>query len=210
MGASRAVLCRPPRRAVQRVRPYDRRLDRSGAHRNGPVGHRRHSCARRGCSPVLRSCHMGQVSGGPVMKLRSVASAACFALAACGSGQDIDKSTQYGASPNLPEPSRGLLPNMSVPKAVGWKGGETPTVPQGFHIEAIATGLSNPRNVYPLPNGDLLVIESKKDAKEPVERPKRPVMAWIESKAHGGSGGGPSNRILLLHDADGDGKPEAH
>jgi glucose/arabinose dehydrogenase len=143
------------------------------------------------------------------MKLRSIASAACLALAACGSGQDIDKSTQYGASPNLPEPSRGLLPNMSVPKVIGWKGGETPTVPQGFHIEAIATGLSNPRNVYPLANGDLLVIESKKDAKEPVERPKRPVMAWVESRAHGGSGGGPSNRILLLHDADGDGKPEA-
>jgi glucose/arabinose dehydrogenase len=144
------------------------------------------------------------------MKLRAAAAfAACLALAGCGSSQDIDKSTQYGPNPKLPEPSRALLPRMDVPKVIGWSSGETPTVPQGFRIEAIATGLSNPRNVYPLPNGDLLVIESKKDAKEPVERPKRPVMAWIESKAHGGSGGGPSNRILLLHDADGDGKPEA-
>ena len=84
---------------------------------------------------------------------------------------------------------------------IGWSQGETPTVPQGFRIEAIATGLSNPRNVYPLPNGDLLVIESKKDAKEPIERPKRPVMDWIEARAHGGSGGGPSNRILLLRDS---------
>ena len=82
-------------------------------------------------------------------------------------------------------------------------------MPQGFRIEALATGLANPRNVYPLPNGDLLVIESKKDAKEPIERPKRPVMAWIEAKAHGGGGGGPSNRILLLRDAAGDGKPAA-
>jgi glucose/arabinose dehydrogenase len=99
---------------------------------------------------------------------------------------------------------------MHVPDVVGWQQGEAPTVPQGFRIEAVATGLSNPRNVYALPNGDLLVIESKKDAKEPIERPKRRVMDWIESRAHGGSGGGgPSNRILLLRDTNGDGKPES-
>jgi glucose/arabinose dehydrogenase len=144
------------------------------------------------------------------MKPRTILSfAACLVLAACGSRQDIDKSTQYGPQPNLPEPSRGLLPRMHVPKVVGWAQGETPTVPQGFRIEAIATGLANPRNVYPLANGDLLVIESKKTAKEPIERPKRPVMDWVEARAHGGSGGGPSNRILLLRDSNGDGKPDA-
>jgi glucose/arabinose dehydrogenase len=144
------------------------------------------------------------------MKLPTAALAACLVLAGCGNTQNIDKSSQYGPSPNLPEPSRGLLPQMNVPDVVGWSSGETPTVPQGFRIQALATGLSNPRNVYPLPNGDLLVIESKKDAKEPVERPKRPVMAWIESKAHGGSGdSGPSNRILLLRNSNGDSKPEA-
>jgi glucose/arabinose dehydrogenase len=144
------------------------------------------------------------------MKRRVYAFVACVLLASCGGSQDIDKSTQYGPSPNLPEPSRGLLPNMNVAEVIGWNGNETPTVPQGFRIEAIARGLDNPRNVYPLPNGDLLVIESRKTAKEPIERPKRPVMDWVESKAHGGSGGkGKSNRILLFRDADGDGKPEA-
>jgi len=135
---------------------------------------------------------------------------AVMALTGCGSSQNIDKASQYGPNPNLPEPSRALLPRMHVPKVIGWTNGETPTVPQGFRIEAIATGLSNPRNVYPLPNGDLLIIESRKDAKEPIERPKRPVMDWIESRAHGGSGAGaPSNRILLLRRADGAGKTEA-
>ena len=143
------------------------------------------------------------------MKSRfALAMAACLALAACGHSHDIDKSTQYGANPKLPEPSRGLVPNMNVPKVIGWSQGETPSVPQGFRIEAIATGLSNPRNVYPLPNGDLLVVESKKDAKEPIERPKRPVMAWVEARAHGGSGGGPSNRILLVR-GEAVGKPAA-
>ena len=140
----------------------------------------------------------------------TIALAACVALAACGSSdKNFDKSTEYGPNPTLPEPTRGLLPQMAVPKVVGWGQGETPTVPQGFRIEAVATNLSNPRNVYALANGDLLVIESKKTAKEPIERPKRPVMDWIEAMAHGGGGGGPSNRILLLRDANGDGKPEA-
>jgi len=140
----------------------------------------------------------------------TIALAACVALAACGSSdqKSFDKSTEYGPNPQLPEPTRGLLPNMNVPKVVSWQG-ETPTVPQGFRIEALATGLANPRNVYPLANGYLLVIESKKDAKEPIERPKRAIMAWIEAKAHGGGGGGPSNRILLLRAAGGDGKPAA-
>lgn len=136
--------------------------------------------------------------------------AAALALAACGSSQKIDLTSQYGPNPKLPEPARGLLPNMHIPKVVGWSSGETPTVPQGFKIEAVATGLSNPRRVYPLPNGDLLVIESKRSGAEPLDRPKRPIMDWMESRAHGGSGGGaPSNRILLVRDADGDGKPEA-
>jgi glucose/arabinose dehydrogenase len=144
------------------------------------------------------------------MKLCTAAAAvACLALLGCESSQNIDKATQYGSNPNLPQPSRGLLPRMHVPKVIGWSQGEKPTVPQGFRIEAMATDLSNPRNVYPLPNGDLLVIETRKDAKEPIERPKRPVMDWIEAKAHGGGGGGPSNRILLLRDSNGDGKPDA-
>ena len=133
---------------------------------------------------------------------------AAVAFAACGSSLAFDKSTQLGPNPELPPPEHSLLPQMNVPKVTPWSNGDKPAVPEGFRIEAAASGLSNPRNVYPLPNGDLLIVESKKEAKEPVERPKRPVMAWIEAKAHGGGGGGPSNRILLLRAAGG-GKPGA-
>ena len=140
----------------------------------------------------------------------TLAMVTCLALAACQSGHDnFDKSTQYGPDPQLPEPSRALLPRMNVSKVVGWQQGETPTVPQGFKIEAIATGLANPRNVLALANGDLLVVESQKNGKEPLERPKRKVMDIVEAKAHGGTGSGPSNRILLLRDSNGDGKPDS-
>jgi glucose/arabinose dehydrogenase len=133
-------------------------------------------------------------------------------LAACGSPQNVDPSQQMGPNPVLPEPTEELIAAVGVPKVVGWKAGETPTVPHGFKIEAMATGLANPRNVYPLPNGDILVVESERVGSEPVDRPKDPIRDFIMSLAHGGGGatqsGGPPQRITLLRDADGDGKPE--
>lgn len=137
-----------------------------------------------------------------------LACAAVLALAGCGSSQKIDPTSQFGPNPNLPEPSRALLVRMHIPKVVGWKDGQTPTVPNGFHIAAFATGLANPRQIYPLPNGDIIVVETQKSGSEPLDRPKRPIMDWMESRAHGGSGTGASNRLLLFRDSNGDGKPD--
>ena len=77
---------------------------------------------------------------------------------------------------------------------------------------AVVTGLESPRAVYPLSNGDVLVVESQKTGTEPVDRPKDPIRDFIMSIAHGGGGakdaGPPPQRITLLRDADGDGRPE--
>jgi glucose/arabinose dehydrogenase len=143
----------------------------------------------------------------PTRKL--LACAAVLALASCGGSQKIDPESQFGPNPNLPEPHRGLLPQMHIPNVVGWKPGQAPTVPNGFKIQAFATGLSSPRRVYPLPNGDVIVVESKQTATEPLDRPKRPIIGWMISRAHGPGGEGPSNRLVLLRDANGDGKPES-
>ena len=136
-------------------------------------------------------------------------------LAACGKVQDIDPSQQVGPNPVLPKPHEELIAAVGVPKVVGWKAGEAPIVPHGFQIQAMATGLSNPRNVYPLPNGDVLVVETDRIGSEPVDRPKDPIRDFIMNMAHGGGGGketagtsGKPQRITLLRDADGDGKPE--
>ena len=141
---------------------------------------------------------------------------ALVALAGCGRVQDIDPSQQVGPNPVLPKPAEELIAAVGVPTVVGWKQGETPTVPPGFRIAAMATGLSNPRTVYPLPNGDILVVETQRVGSEPLERPKDPIRDFIMSMAHGGGGaketagtqGGPPQRITLLRDANGDGKPE--
>jgi glucose/arabinose dehydrogenase len=138
-------------------------------------------------------------------------------LAACGNPQDkIQPSQQMGPNPLLPKPAQGLVADVGVPKVVGWKAGETPTVPAGFHIEAMATGLVNPRTILPLANGDVLVVEGQRTGSEPVDRPKDPIRDFIMSIAHGGGGSketsgnnsGPPQRITLLRDANGDGKPE--
>jgi glucose/arabinose dehydrogenase len=141
---------------------------------------------------------------------------ATIALAACSKPQQVDPLQQVGPNPVLPAPSEALIAAVGVPKVVGWKAGEAPAVPRGFTITPLATGLSNPRNVYPLPNGDILVVESQRVGSEPVDRPKDPVRDFIMALAHGGGGatetagasGGPPQRITLLRDADGDGKPE--
>lgn len=111
----------------------------------------------------------------------------------------FDKSSQIGADPILPEPNAYLVPPMHVAKAVGWKEGETPTVPAGYKIAAIAQGLEHPRQPYLLPNGDMLVVESNGPGLEPVERPKDLIMGWVQKFA--GAGAKSANRITLLHDS---------
>lgn len=62
-------------------------------------------------------------------------------LVACGSEQE---PLQYGASPDLPEPRRGLLPDMVVAEPAQW-GDKMPVVPEGYTVTAIATDLKIPR-----------------------------------------------------------------
>ena len=146
------------------------------------------------------------------MNIRIAAAFAFLPLAGCGGSDNFDESKQYGASPLLPEPHEQLVADVGVYETVGWKPGETPSVPAGFSIEAVATGLSNPRNILPLPNGDVLVVESKNENSEPVQRPKDPIRDWVMARAHGqsksGQAPGPSNRITLIRDANGDGRPD--
>lgn len=66
----------------------------------------------------------------------------------------------------------------NFPRVVRRPEGVLPKVPKGFVVEEFATSLINPRVIVTAPNGDLFVTESA------------------------------ANRVTLLRDADGDGKPE--
>ncbi len=134
------------------------------------------------------------------------AGAAIVSVGAAGA-EDFDIKTQIGPNPVLPEPRQYLVPPMKLAPGIGWKTGETPKVPASLRIAALATGLLHPRSLYTLPNGDVLVIESVGPGIEPVHRPKNIVMKWIESLVSSNGQTSGSNRITLLRDTNGDGKP---
>jgi glucose/arabinose dehydrogenase len=80
----------------------------------------------------------------------------------------------------LPPPyaTRGVA---NVSRVVPWPKGRMPAAPAGFEVNVFAEDLDNPRMIQPLPNGDILVMESMRRD-------------------------GPS-RILLFRDDNKDGKP---
>jgi glucose/arabinose dehydrogenase len=86
--------------------------------------------------------------------------AAAWALAGCDDAP-FDITSQIGPNPNLPEIRQYLLPPTHIAKVVGWKDGESPTAASALKVEALAKGLQHPRSLYVLPNGDVLVVESK-------------------------------------------------
>jgi glucose/arabinose dehydrogenase len=142
-----------------------------------------------------------------IMRNRLLAGAAILALTAAAP-DNFDTNTQIGPNPVLPPLQQYLFPPMHLAPVVGWKSGETPTAAPGLKIQAYATGLQHPRSVYTLPNGDVLVVESKSPNLDPVTRPKTIVMKWIESKVTSDGAGAGSNRITLLRDSHDTGKPD--
>jgi glucose/arabinose dehydrogenase len=124
-------------------------------------------------------------------------------LAGCDN-EGGDPSKQVGANPPLPELQQYLVPPIKVAKVVEW-GNQTPTVPEGLQVHALATGFEHPRFLYVLPNGDVLVVEGN-GPKAPIYRPKDIVNGWVTWFAGATAKGG--NRITLLRDTNGDGVPE--
>jgi len=122
-----------------------------------------------------------------------------IALAACSN--KAPELEQYGATPELPAPDRTLMPDMTIAKPTSW-GDRTPTVPAGYRISAIATGLAIPRQTLVLPNGDILVAEGR-GGSAPNLKPKDVIAGRIKSKGNTAVKSG--NRLTLLRDADGDG-----
>lgn len=111
-----------------------------------------------------------------------------------------------GRVPVLSQPRAQSIPTISVATAVGWRQGQMPTPAPGLEVKPFAQGLDHPRNMYVLPNGDVLVAETN----APARAEGGGIRAWVEAKVMGKAGARvPSaNRITLLRDADGDGVAE--
>ena len=131
-------------------------------------------------------------------------------LALAGCSEDallFDDSQQIGPNPVLPEPSQELLPDLKIAEVTGWSDGATPSVAEGLVVAVYAKDLVNPRTIHTLPNGDVLVVQSRAPEGKPFERPKDFIRDWLMSMSRGGASSPPteSNLITLLRDTNRDG-----
>jgi glucose/arabinose dehydrogenase len=104
--------------------------------------------------------------------------------------------------PSLPEPY-ATKAARNFCKVIGWGENATPKAPAGFKVESFGNDYKNPRWVYELPNGDILVAETKREPKGPTK-----LLAEVSGQAKSQSKVEGGNRIILLRDKDHDGKPE--
>lgn len=111
----------------------------------------------------------------------------------------------FGADPKIPPPQTSLIPVLNWAGAEGWSEGAMPKPAPGLTVNAFASGLSHPRSLLVLPNGDVLAAES---ATRP-DTGLNPV-AWLMNFVRWRAGGLPASadRITRLRDGDGDGVAE--
>ena len=112
-----------------------------------------------------------------------------------------------GRDPVLAEPDVEQIPSVAVAKAIGWAAGEAPVGAAGLMVSRFAEGLTHPRVMLTLPNGDVLVAEANAP-KGNFGGGLMSVVAGLLMKRAGAAGVSPE-RLVLLRDADGDGKAEA-
>ncbi len=110
-----------------------------------------------------------------------------------------------GGAPAIPVARPQRIPTLKMPTAKGWAKGHVPVAARGLKVNAFATGLTHPRWIHVLPNGDVLAAEALT-----LPDPIRTAFDYaIVSTMRRAASMGPSpNRIILLRDANRDGVAE--
>src|SRR4051794_463499 len=109
--------------------------------------------------------------------LSLVTLSAALALAGCGSKAELSVDDVTGPNPKLAAPKTSLFPTVNIAKAVGWAKGAAPTPTEGLQVAEYAGGLSHPRWLYVLPNGDVLVAET--DSPPRADKGSGGIKNWI-------------------------------
>lgn len=102
----------------------------------------------------------------------------------------------------LPAPySTKSVTNYS--NVIGWKDGTMPKAPAGFSVTKYAEDFDNPRWMYVVPNGDVVVAESNSNYSIPKQ-----VGAAIIGAGKSNNLNNSADVITILRDTDKDGKPD--
>ncbi|MEX2173946.1 MAG: sorbosone dehydrogenase family protein [Pirellulaceae bacterium] len=140
----------------------------------------------------------------------SIGLSLCLAVSATAQTPPADAAQRPGA-PKLPEPFHTPSAIKFV-EVIPWPADRTPTAPPGFRVTALARDLESPRWITVLPNGDILVAQSRTLPK-PEKKAEAPKSEEDKKKAEGMKKsktvtGESPDQITLLRDANGDGRPE--
>lgn len=113
-----------------------------------------------------------------------------------------------GADPVLEEEySAEKIPTVAVAEPVGWASGEAPEAAEGLTVTRFAEGLDHPRTMLTLPNGDVVVAETRAPEGALPDGLIGKITGYFMDKA--GAGGASPDKLILLRDSDGDGKADA-
>ncbi len=132
--------------------------------------------------------------------------AAAFWFLTRGDTASVPWEEVVGTDPTLEEPNAEGIPTVAIAEPVGWAADEVPVAAEGLAVMRFADGLEHPRTLQALPNGDILVSLTRAPAKED----DGGITAWIAGLLmdRAGAGGESPNQVVLLRDADGDGRAE--
>ena len=139
------------------------------------------------------------------------ATATLFTAAAPATSQDqkpaaggaVVKGPDYGPNPDISKPeTNALLPTISWATVEPWPQGTAPRAARGLAVKAFAQGLTHPRWLYVLPNGDVLAAEA---ASEPSKSwsPRAIFQNYVMRQVRSITTN--ANRITLLRDTNNDG-----
>ena len=104
----------------------------------------------------MKNCHRILV-----LFVSFVISIVLFSLATPAAEQANPRVVETGPSDKLILPPPNATRAVANPASViPWPKEKTPTAPAGFEVSLFADDLDNPRMIYVLPNGDVLVMES--------------------------------------------------
>lgn len=133
-----------------------------------------------------------------------VGAAAAVAIMARRDNVKLAFDAVVGAKPDITAPRDELIPTVRIAKPIGW-GDAKPVPARGLAVNEFAGDLEHPRWMLLLPNGDILVAETNSPPRKGGIQTK--IMNWLMGRA--GAGVPSPDKIVLLRDADGDGRAES-
>lgn len=114
----------------------------------------------------------------------------------------VPMDQMVGVEPVLGDPRPQTIPTVEIADVARWTAAQKPVAAQGLTVTRYAQGLDHPRNMYAMPNGDLLVAESNSPP-----RGSNGIEGWVMKQLlrKAGAATPSANRITLLRDGDGNG-----